>query len=50
MSAKLYILKNVETKFAKNIKSHFSNFFYLAEKLYMEEINAFHNEVDRKGS
>ena len=47
MSAKLYILQNVQTKFAKNRKSHFSNFLYLAEKLYMKEIQAFHNEVLR---
>jgi hypothetical protein len=45
MRAKLYIFQNVETKFAKNRKSHFSNLLYLSEKLYMEEIKAFHNEV-----
>jgi hypothetical protein len=44
LRAKLYILQNDETKFAKNRKSHFSNFLYLAEKLYMEEIKAIHNE------
>ena len=44
LRAKLYILRNDETKFAKNRKSHFSNFLYLAEKLYMEELKTFHNE------
>jgi len=43
----IYILHNVEAKFAKDRQLHLLNLLYLAEKFPVNEIKAFHSEVLR---